>query len=80
MKQDKDMEAEANIFAVCLLIPKDLLLAEIDKMGGIDLSEDKDMIYLCKKFQVPMAAMALRFQLLGVFNLHKHNRNSGINR
>lgn len=72
--KDRDMEAEANIFAVCLLVPKDLLLAEIDKMGGVDLSEDRDIIHLCKLFQVSISTMTLRFQLLGLYNVDKHNR------
>lgn len=72
--KDRDMEAEANIFAVLLLVPKDLLLKEIDKLGGVDLSEDKDIKHLCKIFQVSISTMTLRFQLLGMPNLFKHNR------
>lgn len=71
---DNDIEAEANLFAVCLLVPKDLLLREIDKMGGIDLGEDKDILHLCKLFQVSISTMTLRFQMLGIFNIHKYNR------
>lgn len=57
------LETEANVFATCLLIPKDLLLKELDE--GFDLSIEDDFKKLCKKFDVSGAAMAFRFYLLG---------------
>lgn len=63
----KDIEAEANAFALCLLIPKELLEREIDKLGGLDLGSDKDMESLCKTFGVSTTAMAVRMNMLDTF-------------
>lgn len=41
MPTDDQMEREANYFAMCLLIPADLLAADIKKLGGIDLHDGK---------------------------------------
>lgn len=54
-------EKEANHFAVCLLMPERLVMAEVDRMGGsIDLVDDKKIKTLAKLFQVPDAMMAMR--------------------
>lgn len=63
----KGLEAEANAFALCLLIPSGLLKREIDKLGGLDMGSDDDMISLCKTFGVTTTAMAVRMNMLNVF-------------
>jgi Zn-dependent peptidase ImmA (M78 family) len=65
MKKRKTLEDEANVFAVCLLIPGHLLREEIDKMGGLDLGNNKQFNALCKIFDVTHSAMALRMGLMG---------------
>lgn len=56
--QDQD-DAEANYFAMCLLVPEDLLRKAV-KDRGYDFTEDRDLILLSKQFAVPMGVMALR--------------------
>lgn len=58
---DEQEEAEANEFAMHLLIPTNLLLAELKKIKGIDLGGDGNEVkLLANKFKVPVAAMAVR--------------------
>lgn len=57
-------EAEANLFAMCLLMPEDLLRDELDKWKSFDLISDKDTITLAKKFQVSVPMMAFRLGML----------------
>lgn len=56
------MEVEANLFAVMLLIPEDLLINELNK--GFDLSSDDDATRICNIFQVSKATLATRLMLL----------------
>lgn len=58
------MEAEANAFALELLMPEHLLRADIARMGGIDLAEDGAIEKLAKRYRVPLAAMAMRLSQL----------------
>lgn len=60
---NKKMEREANLFAMLLLMPKQLLIKEIKAMN-LDLSSDEGLIMLAKKFDVPLTAMAVRIGLL----------------
>lgn len=58
---DKEtQEAEANQFAMALLMPEEMLRAEVQKLGGIDLCDDSKVKALAKKFQVPQTLMAIR--------------------
>jgi Zn-dependent peptidase ImmA (M78 family) len=61
--KDDSIEKEANIFAVCLLIPKDLLLKELERKP-LDLGDDTRLKELCKLFGVTTAAMTFRMSLL----------------
>lgn len=58
------IEHEANIFALFLLMPRDILMDELIKLNGIDLSDGKDLQLICKKFQVSLTALAVRLALL----------------
>jgi len=60
--KDEDVEKEANYFALCLLMPRDMIMADLAK--GVDLSSDKDMKRLCEKYQVSATALAVRISLL----------------
>lgn len=61
------MEDEANNFALVLLMPERLLRQEIAKLDGFDLTNDKDLEYLAKVFEVPTTAMVVRLCQLKIF-------------
>lgn len=57
-------EIEANFFAACLLMPKDLLEREIAKLGGLIVDED-ELSELATIFKVSTVAMTIRLSSLG---------------
>lgn len=57
---DAAMEVEANAFAMELLMPEDWLRAEIARMGGVDIEDERKMKALAKKFRVSEPVMILR--------------------
>lgn len=59
-----DEESEANQFAMCLLMPEEFVRAEVAKMGGISLTNDRKIKALADKFKVPASSMALRLEQL----------------
>jgi Zn-dependent peptidase ImmA (M78 family) len=60
-----EIEIEANNFAAELLMPTDLLTAELDQYGDL-IDSDEDVVYeLAKKFEVSSTAMGFRLQNLG---------------
>jgi Zn-dependent peptidase ImmA (M78 family) len=61
----KKQEHEANVFAVCLLIPRDELLKDLETME-FDLGDEKseDLKRLCKKYGVSTSAMTFRLSIL----------------
>lgn len=60
-----DIEAEANAFAMELLMPSEFLLRDLKQMGGIDLADDEQVAKLAKKYRVAVSLMAIRIgQLL----------------
>lgn len=71
MKSDHSIEdAEANYFAMCLLMPEDLVRAEMKRVGAIDLADDSKneaLTKLCKTFRVSASLMVLRLGQLGYF-------------
>ncbi len=52
-----EMEDEANLFALELLMPFDWIVRDA---AGIDLTDDKAVEKLAKKYAVPTATMAIR--------------------
>ena len=56
----RNMEAEANAFAMELLMPADWLRADIESMGGIDIEDDAKLTKLAKKYRVSLQVMAIR--------------------
>jgi len=60
MTEDQIMQAEANAFAMELLMPADWLRADIEKLGGIDIEDDAALTKLAKKYRVSMQVMAVR--------------------
>lgn len=60
-----DIEAEANAFAMELLMPTQFLLADLKQMDGVDLADDVQVAKLAKKYRVAVSLMAIRIgQLL----------------
>ena len=58
---DLTEEKESNYFAMCLLMPEELVRKEIKRMGGnIDIGDDMDMKKLAVKFGVSITVMTLR--------------------
>lgn len=66
LSQREQQDYEANVFAVCLLMPKERLLQELNKDGGMDLSDHRDerLREICKLFQVTPAMLVFRMSLL----------------
>ena len=60
------IEQEANYFAMCLLMPEQFVRVDITAMGGIDLTEDRQIRDLAKRYQVSVAMMTLRLAQLGL--------------
>jgi len=60
-------EAEANYFAMCLLMPEDFVRIELRKFGHFDMANDKHVKFMADKFRVPVGLMVLRIgQLMDV--------------
>jgi len=58
-------EYEANVFAVCLLIPRDELIKDLETIE-FDLGDEKskDLKKLCDKYGVSMNTMLFRLSIL----------------
>lgn len=62
------VDAEANAFAMALLMPADWVRADIAKMGGIDLENAAGVEKLARRYKVSTAVMTIRIgQLIGLF-------------
>lgn len=55
-----DIEAEANQFAMELLMPRDWLLRDLKAMGGVDMADDAEIAKLARKYLVATSLMAIR--------------------
>jgi len=63
----KEMDDEANIFAFALLMPEDLVRAEVKRVHGIDIENDEKLTALAKKFRVSLQVAAIRLdQIYGM--------------
>lgn len=64
---DRQQDAEANYFAICLLMPRALVIAELDKLLSIDPTMEADAVVesLAQKFAVGQVAMTMRLVELG---------------
>jgi len=61
-KQEKKKEAEANYFASCLLMPREMFLSEYDKVEK--LNEEERIKVLARIFAVPEWAVVHRISQL----------------
>lgn len=57
---NNDREREANYFAMCLLMPRDWLLADLKALGSIDVCDDPNIRKLAKKYGVSEQMMTVR--------------------
>ena len=53
-------EREANQFAMELLMPREMVITEVNKLGDVDLCDDRWVKRLADKFRVPQTIMAMR--------------------
>lgn len=58
--EQEQREREANQFAMCLLMPEELVRKELKRMGGIDLADPNATKDLARRFQVSETMMAMR--------------------
>ncbi len=56
------LEREANLFALCILIPHDNLIKDLSTVG--DLYDDKCFTNLCKKYQITQGMMLARIKTI----------------
>lgn len=59
-------EIQANMFAAALLMPKELLLRELEQVD-FDLGNEDTLQYLAKRFDVSVQSMSIRLANLGIF-------------
>lgn len=57
---DPQAEAEANYFAMHLLVPTAMLVQAVNDLGGIDLAENGLVERLAHQFQVSTNVIAFR--------------------
>lgn len=72
-----EIEHEANIFAMELLMPTAFLKADIKTLDGIDFSDDKDIGKLAKRYRVSHSLMALRLGQLFADTARKARERKG---
>lgn len=72
-RRRQDQEAEANLFALCLLIPEEPLRAALatlkDHGVTLDLCDQEWMDGLAKQFKVTPAMLTLRMIDLGLLSV-----------
>lgn len=61
-------EIEANVFAAALLMPEELVRAEIKRLD-LDLDDENEVDALAKRFNVSSAAMSYRLVNIGLLRL-----------
>lgn len=59
-RESRRMEAEANAFAMELLMPEEWLRRDIAEMGGVDVEDDAKVQRLAKRYKVSNSIMAIR--------------------
>lgn len=62
-----EAEREANLFAMCLLMPEKLVSEYVKKNGGADLCDDEWLKRFAKTFGVSMTLASVRLRDLGLF-------------
>lgn len=62
-------EREANLFAMCLLIPEPFIRKELEEQGGFNPLSETQLQALAQRYQVSVSLMALRLADLGYMQL-----------
>lgn len=62
---EKNQEREANLFAMCLLMPKELIDSDLFGQPPFDLFEDKRINQLARRYNVTEQMMTIRLKQLG---------------
>lgn len=63
---DRRREAEANTFALAILMPAPLVRSAYRKMGGLSFVDDEPLDRLARQFGVTHTAMMIRLVQLGI--------------
>jgi len=69
MKDIYTIEAEANLFAIMLLIPEEFIMRDLEGIKAIDYEDDTQISKLAEKYQVSKQLMTIRLVSLGVLDL-----------
>jgi Zn-dependent peptidase ImmA (M78 family) len=67
--RDEESEREANIFAICLLMPKQMVDDWVKAYGPFDMCDDDGLKRCAKDFGVPLTVASLRLADLGYFKI-----------
>jgi Zn-dependent peptidase ImmA (M78 family) len=59
-------EVEANAFAASILMPRDLVMSELEAMEDSDLLDDETIRSLARRFRVSDQAITIRLNTLGI--------------
>ena len=68
-EKDLEMEREANMFAMCLLMPEKLVRKWLKDHGPMDFTDDDYIKRLARDFAVSSTIACLRLQQLGIFRI-----------
>ena len=63
-------EIEANIFALCLLMPEPLFSLEFEKIKKKTNNEDEIILKLSRVFEVPIFAVTERLRMLNLLKIY----------
>lgn len=69
MNDHAEEDREANLFAMALLMPEEMIRREAKLLSAIDLLEDKSIKPLADKFNVSIILMVIRLIHLGIIKL-----------
>jgi Zn-dependent peptidase ImmA (M78 family) len=73
--EEKQLEADANEFAMCLLMPRDFLVRDFTELcpEGIDIVEDPRILKLAERYKVTPQMMMLRLVQLELIRVRHTN-------
>ena len=65
-EKEKKQEREANYFAMCLLMPRPMMICELEKIrhDKTFTNEEEIVKEMARRFNVPFVSMVLRMQQL----------------
>lgn len=66
----QELELEANIFALCLLMPEPLFSLEFEKIKKKTNNEDEIILKLSRVFEVPIFAVTERLRMFNLLKIY----------